>query len=71
MNCLKKPKRPLPSDRLLSLMNKYNIPEELGKAIGQEAVVIAQDLFAKWKTNFEKAHKNERIRSNRNPKPQN
>ena len=58
---MKKTRTPQPSDRLLTLMNKYNIPEELAKALGQEAVVLAQDLFVKWKTNFEKAHKNERI----------
>ena len=58
---MKKTKRPLPSDRLLSLMNKYNIPEELALALGQEAVVMAQDLFVKWKTNFERVYKNERI----------
>ena len=57
MNCLKKTKRPLPSDRLLSLMNKYNIPEELTLALGQESVVMAQNLFVKWKTNFEKEYK--------------
>ncbi|MCJ7713223.1 hypothetical protein MUO66_02015 [Candidatus Bathyarchaeota archaeon] len=54
---MKKTKRPLPSNRLLSLMNKYNIPEELALALGQEAVVMAQNLFVKWKTNFEKEYK--------------
>ena len=54
---MKKTKTPQPSDRLITLMNKYNIPEELAKAIGQEAVVMAQDLFVKWKTNFERVHK--------------
>ena len=58
---MKKTKRPLPSDRLLSLMNKYNIPEELALALGQEAVGMAQALFEKWKTNFERVYKNERI----------
>ncbi len=58
MNCLKKIKTPQPSEKLLSLMNKYNIPEELALALGQEAVVMAQDLFLKWKTNFERSHKN-------------
>ena len=58
---MKKTRTPQPSHRLLSLMNKYNIPEELALALGQEAIVMAQNLFAKWKTNFKKAHKNERI----------
>ena len=58
---MKKTRTPQPSDRLLSLMNKYNIPEELALALGQEAVVLARDLFVKWKTNFERVYKNERI----------
>ena len=54
---MKKTRTPQPSDRLLTLMNKYNIPEELALALGQEAVVMAQNLFVKWKTNFEKEYK--------------
>ena len=46
------------SKKLLALMNKYNISDELATAIGEEAVSIAQKLFEKWKTNFERAHKN-------------
>ena len=46
------------SKKLLALMNKYNISDELATAIREEAVSIAQKLFEKWKTNFERAHKN-------------
>ena len=44
-----------PSKKLLALMNKYNIPDDLALAIGEEAVRMAQELFVKWKKNFEKA----------------
>ncbi len=33
------------SKKLLALMNKYNISDELATAIGEEAVSIAQKLF--------------------------
>jgi hypothetical protein len=49
-----------PSGKLLALMKKYNIPEDITVAIGEETVTMAQELFEKWKTNYLRVKENER-----------
>ena len=48
---MKKTKQQNPTGKLMALIVKYNISEELALALGQEAVAMAQRLFQKWKNN--------------------
>ena len=52
-------KQPYPTGKLMALMVKLDVNEPQALKIGQHIVIEAQELFEKWKNNFQNFSKKE------------